>query len=107
VTDAVDGLLTVAKYGISGEAYHISSNGDAGNFVSVDEIAQAIVDATAEIRGMSSKKIKVGDGTPFTDRIPGLRLDNSKLKNLGWSVKVSLKDGVKKTIESMQVILVK
>jgi nucleoside-diphosphate-sugar epimerase len=104
VVDAVEGLLTVAKYGVSGEAYNISSNGDAGNFVSVDEIAQAIVDATAELRGKSSQKIKVGDGTPFTDRIPGLRLDNSKLKDLGWSIKTNLKDGVKETIELMQSI---
>jgi len=58
-----------------------------------------------KVKGKTSQKIKVGDGTPFTDRAPGLRLDNIKLKSLDWSVKVGLKDGIMKTIEMMEGVV--
>lgn len=42
VDDVVSGLLTVARKGISGEAYNISSNGELGNFAAIDEIAEIV-----------------------------------------------------------------
>jgi nucleoside-diphosphate-sugar epimerase len=103
MSDAISGLIDVALKGECGEAYNISSNGEHENFVSVDEIAQIISNAVAEIKGESAKEVKVGDGTPCTNRIPGLLVNNMKLKSLGWNLQVSFKEGVKETIQRMMV----
>jgi nucleoside-diphosphate-sugar epimerase len=105
VADAVSGLLQIAKSGVSGEAYNISSNGDGDNFASVDEIAQTIMDATTGIQGVLDKKIQVGDGTPVVNRLPGLMLNNAKLKALGWSVHTDLRTGITETIQRMKEVM--
>ena len=101
VDDAIKGLVTIAVKGKTGEAYNISSNGDLGNFAAIDEIAQLILDEADDRKppeGKRHNKVEYKDGGK-NSRKPGLRLDNSKLKSLGWSVKTSLRDGIKTTIE--------
>lgn len=95
VDDVVNGLLTVAEKGGSGEAYNISSNGDNGNFAAIDEIAEMIAEATYMATG---KEIKVVIKPTNGERKPGMKMDNSKLKGFGWKVSVSLSDGIKKTV---------
>lgn len=97
VDDVVSGLLIVAAKGETGEAYNISSCGDLGNYSAIDEMALMIADAAGAISGISVKAhIKPMTG----DRNPGMRLDNSKLKQMGWEVKVSLEEGIKNTVLS-------
>lgn len=96
VDDAIEGLLTIALNGSTGEAYNISSNGDKANFLAVDEIAQIIASAFIT-RGYTSRVICKSNDY----RKPGLKLDNTKLKELGWEVKTSFKDGINKTIYLM------
>ena len=103
VDDAIKGLVTIAVKGKTGEAYNISSNGDLGNFAAIDEIAQLILDEADDRRPPEDKhhyKVEYKDGGK-NSRKPGLRLDNSKLKSLGWSVKTSLREGIKATIDSI------
>lgn len=99
VEDAVEGLIKVATDGITGEAYNISCGGKLDNFAAVDEIAQAIADAVAEIKGTEPMKVVVGDGIPVSARRPGLVLNNEKLESLGWSLKYNMYDGIKETIK--------
>ncbi len=96
VDDAIEGLLKVATHGESANSYNISSNGDKGNFVAVDEIAQ-IISKTFSKRGISSNVICKEN----TERKPGLMLSNLKLKELGWECKYSFEEGIEKTITLM------
>lgn len=96
VDDAIEGLLTIVVKGVSGDSYNISSNGDGGNFVAVDEIAQIIANEFAK-RGRISKVIC----KPSDCRKPGLILDNKKLKELGWNVTTSFVKGIENTIIRM------
>lgn len=96
IDDAIEGLLLVALKSMKGESYNISSNGDKGNFVAVDELAQIIANECNRSGAKPMVFLK-----PFTDRKPGLRLDNKKIKGLGWNVKISILEGISKTILMM------
>lgn len=90
VDDAINGLLTVADKGITGEAYNISSNCELGNFMAVDDIATTIQSVAEREFGIQMSVIV----PPFKQRQPGLFLDNTKLSQLGWRLKHSMIDGV-------------
>lgn len=103
IDDAIDGLILVALRGKTGEAYNVSSNGELGNFAAVDEVARIILHESDSIRVSSERlglKVEFKDGG-INYRKPGLRLDNNKLKSLGWSVKTSLTDGIRKTLNTV------
>lgn len=101
IDDAVDGLLRVCALGEDGQAYNISSNGEMGNYAAIDEIGQAIADDINK-RAASGRRVSVvykdGGKNP---RKPGLKLDNSRLKGLGWEIRTSLVDGVHRTIDAV------
>ena len=95
IEDAITGLITITENGIKGEAYNISSNGELGNYASVDEIASKIVHFSNLSYGYNMKlRFKNNIGT----RAVGLKLDNSKLKSLGWKITTSLDQGILKTM---------
>ena len=96
VNDAVSGVLHVCEHGISGEAYNVSSCGEGGNFVAIDEIATEIANV-ANAYGGRTIKVVVPD---FRTRYPGAVLDNAKLANLGWRPTTSLVDGVRRVYEA-------
>ena len=98
VADAIDGLLTVSLKGECGESYNISSNGEKGNYVAVDEIALM----AAEIAG---KGTKVMYKATADSRKAGVLLDNSKLKKLGWLLCFSMEEGIKDTINKIDINL--
>ena len=97
VNDVVNGLLIVAAQGNSGEAYNLSSNGDLENFRAIDEIAEIIADEASGILGKPVKAvIKPMEG----QRKPGMKMDNTKAKDLGWNVNISLAEGIGKTVSA-------
>ena len=99
VDDAVNGVLTIATDGVPGESYNISTNGDLGNFAAVDEMASVISTIVNEIKGGS---VGVEYLLQKADkRKPGIRLDNGKIKTLGWNIEYSLEDGIRETIVEM------
>lgn len=99
MADAMSALLLVAEKGISGETYNISSNGDKGNYAGADEIAETIVDIINKKYGKNSKVIY--EFQP-SKREGGVKMDNSKIKQIGWDVSVSLYEGMSKLIEEIK-----
>lgn len=98
IDDAVDGLLRIGAAGVSGEAYNVSSNGDGGNFAAVDEIALHIARICNRLYS-DTRRVEVRCGSEMAvARSAGIRLDNCKLKSLGWRVVTSLEDGVEETL---------
>ena len=97
VNDVIKGLLLVALKGENASSYNISSNGERGNYKAIDEMAEVIANVTNTIK--KEAEIRVLTKTILETRKPGMKLDNSKLKKLGWSVEISLQDGIKDTIE--------
>lgn len=98
INDAVDGLLAIACNGQSGESYNISSGGELGNFAAVDEIANVIAETASELLGKKPVEVVTNSELP---RKPGLSLDNTKIKSLGWSLETSMKEGIKNTINQI------
>lgn len=95
IDDAILGVLAIGSIGKVGQAYNVSSNGELGNYASVDEIAETVAK-------VSSHDVKVLFKNESDEkRKPGLKLDNTRLKDLGWSVTTSLEEGIKKTIKVM------
>ena len=98
VEDAIDGLFYICEKGASGESYNVSSGLDSGNFAAIDEIAETIAEVANEmVKGVN---ITVSFRENQISRKPGIILDNSKLKELGWRVNTSIRDGVEKTFSS-------
>lgn len=97
VKDAVSGLLHIGLHGQSGEAYNVSSNAECGNYTSIDFIAQEIVRSVNQQRGSS---VSVEYLHPHVgDPLPGVILDNTKLKNLGWKIATSLSEGINEVVK--------
>lgn len=96
IDDAIDGLLLICENGIKGEAYNISSNGDLENFAAIDEIAEIVAKVSSEKYG---KNIDVRYADPSRkNRVAGVKLDNTKVKALGFKLRFDLKKGIEETI---------
>lgn len=95
ISDAIEGLLAVAIKGKIGESYNISSNREKGNFAAIDEIAEVVAKLSKGDSKVVYKKESV-------ERKGGLALDNSKLKELGWELLVSIEDGIKLSLLSIR-----
>lgn len=94
VDDATAGLLCVCEKGKPGDVYNVSSNAELGNFAAIDEMVQALA------RAATDQGVRVVIA-PNTCRASGVRLDNAKLKSLGWRVETSLEDGIRLTYQSL------
>ena len=93
IDDVIEGLLYITAKGTSSESYNVSSAGDLENFASIDEMAQIIVDAAN-----NGTKVIIQE---CNQRSGGVILNNTKLKNLGWSVKTSLIQGITNLYKSV------
>lgn len=102
IDDAISGLLTIALKGKTGQSYNISSNKELGGYLAVDEIAELIVNEANKQLKPNQKKISIiYDGIENNKRRPpGIILDNSKLKELGWYLSTNMIDGIAKTLYS-------
>lgn len=97
VEDAVSGLLTVLVRGKNGEAYNIA---DEKSDITLRDLAELIARQSGT---------KVVFDIPDTCELMGFspavlaRLDNTKLKSLGWVAKYDIETGIKDTIEKMRL----
>ena len=90
IDDASDATYRVAKSGVIGETYHISTN----ELISIKQLVQKIFEKT---NGDYAKNV-----VEIEDRVGkdlGYFLDSSKIrKELNWQSKVSIDEGLKQTI---------
>jgi UDP-glucose 4-epimerase len=91
ITDAINGILTIAESGDG--TYNLGS----GSETSIKEVAETIISIIN-----SDKKFVSVESRKRSNAIdiPRMCADVSKLKKLGWSPKVGLKDGLMKTIKA-------
>ncbi len=98
VDDVIRGLIIAAKQARTGVVLNISSNGEKGNFASLDEMASIVCEVlhpTSEDRDEYLLIPKI------SNRKPGICVKNERLIKYGWRVEYSLQEGLKKTIESI------
>ncbi len=90
VTDVISALQAIMKRGKSGNLYWISSYKKTWFY----EIAQWLKELT-------NCKIKYVDPPAYTSKVDvgNFVVDNSKLKSLGWDLKISIKDGIQHTLD--------
>jgi nucleoside-diphosphate-sugar epimerase len=96
VADVCSAILYLLLYSKNGEAYNISDN---DNNLSLLQIANILSD-------YSGKSI-IYDTPPLDEALGYSKatkaiLDNSKLKELGWEPKYSIKDGIIRTVEILR-----
>ena len=96
VADVVSGLLTVLLKGKNGEAYNIA---DEPGDIRLKDLATAIADisGTKVVFELPDDVEKAGYSTATK-----ARLDGSKLKELGWSMKYDVKSGIQRTVEILR-----
>lgn len=92
VSDAVAGLLTVLLRGENGEAYNIA---DQKSDIMLKDLASAIaeVSGTKVVFELPDNLEKSGYSTATK-----ARLDGSRLKALGWTMRYDIKGGIERTI---------
>lgn len=95
IMDAVRGLLFVAKLGKTGEIYNIASNGDKDNYASIVELAREICNVHNKLN--NTKIINIRFKENDTTYLPGVKLENCKLKSLGWDIEYNLANGIYET----------
>jgi eps4I len=103
IDDAIEALLIVSEKGVTGEAYNISSNQEKGNYLAIDEIANIIAEISNEYYSKTEnfRSISVLLKENISKRTPGLILDNTKLKSLGWNLKTDFREGIRKILENI------
>jgi UDP-glucose 4-epimerase len=95
ITDVISGINKIVKKGKSGELYWISS-GKKTWFYQLANLLEEFTNAKTKYvkPPIYTKKIDVGNFV----------VNNSKLCSLGWSQKISVKEGIKKTLSYFSLI---
>ena len=96
VADAVAGLLTVMLLGRCGEAYNIA---DSQSDITLKDLSFMIADLchTNVVFEIPDAVEKAGYSTATK-----ARLDGSKIKRLGWSMKYDIRTGIERTINILR-----
>ena len=89
IDDVISGINTILKKGKSGELYWISS-GKKVWFYQFGDILERTTGC----------KVKYSETPTYTKKVDvgNFVVNNSKLRNLGWTPKISINDGIKKTL---------
>jgi len=93
ISDVVSGIMTVIKKGKSGNLYWISS----GKRTWFYQLGKWLEDLT----GAKVKNVKSSKYTKKVD-VGNFVVDNSKLKSLGWKPKITVREGIKKTLKNFE-----
>ncbi|NYT00220.1 MAG: NAD-dependent epimerase/dehydratase family protein [Methanocellales archaeon] len=94
IDDTVEAFMIAYGKGVSGEAYNVGS----GISTTVNEIAEIISDTL----GICPKATYTGES--WIGDVESSLPDISKLKRLGWTPEISIKEGIEKLYEWMQLI---
>jgi nucleoside-diphosphate-sugar epimerase len=88
VSDLVSGLQITIKKGVSGGIYNIGSDEE----ITMEDLAKKVIEVTA-----SKSVIKFTNGFSHDHKFRKPNLD--KIHSLGWKRKISLEEGLRKTVE--------
>ncbi len=91
VDDVLDAFILVADKGNDGELYCCGGT----EHLTVKELLLKVCKAMEK----SSSDIKIEKRPPNLMELPKQYIDSSKLKSLGWKPKVSLDEGIKRTVD--------
>jgi UDP-glucose 4-epimerase len=94
VSDVISGINKIILKGKAGELYWIGS-GKKTWFYQIAKILEKVTNA-------KTKYVKTPNYTKKVD-VGNFVINNSKLRSLGWSPKVSVEDGINKTIEYFKI----
>lgn len=98
ISDAIIGLMYIVLNGVSGEAYNLSNEQEPHM---IRDIAQMICCTSGrDISVIFSDK---NDRTKGYCNYKRVRLNNTKLERLGFTPKVSIRDGIKRTLLSFEL----
>ena len=96
IFDVVSALLTVITEGKSGEAYNIADNNQVASLYDLANVLAEIGGSKVVFDIPDSLEAK--GASPFKD----VRLNSTKLNNLGWNSQVRLKDGLLWTVNQLR-----
>lgn len=97
ITDAIEAMFRVLQSGIDGEAYNIANETEPIKIVELAELVHEVAE--------SGKKVFAGKNNgPLAGytNYKRVRLSTSKIEALGWKPKVSLKEGLVKTLSAIE-----
>lgn len=98
ITDAVSGMLFALLNGDNGEAYNIANEKEP---LPIREVAELLTELYPEkgLRVVFDIPEKMSAGYSKMGRV---RLNTEKLESKGWNCKVSLREGLMRTVESFK-----
>lgn len=99
IYDVVTALLTIITNGKSGEAYNIADNKQVISLRNLAELLAEIADSKVEYALPDS--IEKKGASSFQN----VKLDGKKLRELGWESSYDMKEGLKRTVESLRVLI--
>jgi len=90
ISDVISALTVIMQNGKSGNLYWIASGQKTWFYQLADWLHE-----------FTQCKIKYTNPTQYTEKVDvgNFLVDNSKLKSLGWEVKIPIRDGIQKTLE--------
>jgi dTDP-glucose 4,6-dehydratase len=93
VSDAASAFMTILERGAVGEIYNIGC--DEGMEYSIMDIARMLIRLMKE--GEGKTWIEFVEDRPFNDK--RYYISNSKLKALGWRIRVNFEDGIRNLVQ--------
>lgn len=99
ISDCVEGMLRILLMGESGRAYNLAGD----EYRSILEVAELLSGLFPE-RGLRVVRCAREAADPYleAEKQPVHRVDTSSLKSLGWKPKVSVAEGFRRTIQSIE-----
>jgi dTDP-glucose 4,6-dehydratase len=94
VDDAATAFITILENGNVGEIYNIGCDEDME--YSIMEIARMLIHLIKGGDADEASWIKFVEDRPFNDK--RYYISNSKLKSLGWTIRVNFEDGIRRTL---------
>jgi len=95
ISDALEAIFLVLILGINNEAYNISNELEPINIINLAKNIQSIMG--------NNKRVFPADNNTSVEgycNYPRVKLNTTKIENLGWKPTVNLKDGLLRTIKS-------
>jgi len=108
VSDAASAFITILERGEVGEIYNIGC--DEGMEYSIMDIARMLIrlmkegknngngDGDGKNEALYKQWIEFVEDRPFNDK--RYYISNSKLKDLGWNIRVNFEDGIIRMVQS-------